>query len=62
MLLLNMLLYSMVVMRRTYAAIYVYSPRAPISIYTGVCGTLGLDVFRDRKRSLLIEHVYTYIP
>ena len=49
-------------MRRTYAAIYVYIPRAPISIYTGVCGTLGLDVFRDLKRSLPIEHVYTYIP
>ena len=55
-------LYSTVVGRRTYAVCNIYSPRAPISIYTGVCGTLGLDVFRDRKRSLPIEHVYTYIP
>ena len=55
-------LYSMVVGRRTYAIYMLYIPRAPISIYTGVCGTPGLDVKTDRKRSLPIEHVYTYIP
>ena len=47
---------------RTYGICNIYIPRAPISIYTGVCGTPGLDVFRDRTRSLPIEHVYTYIP
>jgi len=55
-------LYSMLWGRRTYGIYMLYIPRAPISIYTGVCGNPGLDVFRDRKRSLPIEHVYTYIP
>ena len=47
---------------RTYGIYIMYRPRAPISIYTGVCGTPGLDVKTARKRSLPIEHVYTYIP
>jgi len=55
-------LYSTVVGRRTYAVCNIYSPRAPISIYTGGAGNPGLDVFIDRKRPLPIEHVYTYIP
>jgi len=55
-------LYSMVVGRRTYAVCNIYIPRAPISIYTWGRGTPGLDVKTDRKRSLPIEHVYTYIP
>ena len=55
-------LYSMVVGRRTYAGVCMYRPRAPISIYTWGRGTPGLDVKTDRKRSLPIEHVYTYIP
>ena len=55
-------LYSMLWGRRTYGIYMLYIPRAPISIYTGGAGTPGLDVFKDRKRSSTIEHVYTYIP